>query len=62
MSQHHSTLFGNALTLLGVCRRVLTHLQAPTNLAVRIFVGMDFFRSGLTKIADWDTTLALPAD
>lgn len=62
MSQHHSTLFGNALTLLGGCRRVLTHLQAPANLAVRIFVGMDFFRSGLTKIANWDTTLALFAD
>ena len=40
----------------------LGYLQAPATLAARIFVGMAFFRSGLTKIADWDTTLALFAD
>jgi putative oxidoreductase len=43
-------------------RGLLTRLQAPAALAARIFVGAAFFRSGLTKIADWDTTLALFAD
>jgi putative oxidoreductase len=48
--------------VLTATQRALTHLQAPALLAARIFVGMAFFRSGLTKIADWDTTLALFAD
>lgn len=48
--------------LLVTIQKALTHLQAPALLAARIFVGMAFFRSGLTKIADWDTTLALFAD
>ncbi|RFO98202.1 hypothetical protein DIC66_05675 [Rhodoferax lacus] len=50
------------LPLLATAQRLLTHLQAPATLAARVFVGMAFFRSGLTKIADWDTTLALFAD
>lgn len=62
MSQPTDSLFGAALPVLTATQRVLTHLQAPALLAVRIFVGMAFFRSGLTKIADWDTTLALFAD
>jgi hypothetical protein len=37
----------------------LTALQAPATLAARLFVAAVFFRSGLTKIADWETTLAL---
>lgn len=53
---------GKALLVLAATQRALTHLQAPALLAARIFVGMAFFRSGLTKIADWDTTLALFAD
>lgn len=48
--------------LLATTQKFLAHLQAPAMLAARIFVGMAFFRSGLTKIADWDTTLALFAD
>ena len=28
-------------------------------LALRVYVGLVFFKAGLTKIADWDTTLAL---
>ncbi|MDO8457898.1 MAG: DoxX family protein [Burkholderiaceae bacterium] len=48
--------------LLVTIQKALTYLQAPALLAARIFVGMAFFRSGLTKIADWDTTLALFAD
>jgi putative oxidoreductase len=37
-------------------------LQPLALLAARIYVGMAFFRSGLTKIADWGTTLALFED
>ena len=31
-------------------------------LAARVYVGSVFFRSGLTKLRDWDTTLALFVD
>jgi putative oxidoreductase len=62
MSQPIARLFGTALPLLAAAQKLLSHLQAPALLAARIFVGMAFFRSGLTKIADWDTTLALFAD
>lgn len=55
-------LFNRVLPLLNLIRSLLTLLQAPAALAARIYVGMVFFRSGLTKIADWDTTLALFQD
>lgn len=63
-SMPHSTVrvFDKALPLIAVVQKLLIHLQAPATLAARIFVGMAFFRSGLTKISDWDTTLALFAD
>ena len=51
-----------ALPFLEATKNFLEVLQAPAALAARIFVGTAFFRSGLTKIADWDTTLALFAD
>ena len=50
------------LSLLKTLQNLLTQLQAPASLAARIFVGVAFFRSGLTKISDWETTLALFAD
>ncbi len=62
MSHPLARVFDQALPLLAATQKVLTHLQAPATLAARIFVGMAFFRSGLTKIADWETTLALFAD
>ena len=52
-------------TPISLCRattRALTALQAPALLAARLYVGAAFFRSGLTKIADWETTLALFED
>jgi putative oxidoreductase len=52
----------NAIAQLVAIQSALTHFQAPATLIARIFVGMVFFRSGLTKIADWDTTLMLFAD
>ena len=40
----------------------LERLQPLAQLAARIYVASIFFRSGLTKLHDWDTTLALFAD
>ena len=40
----------------------LASLQAPASLAARLYVAHAFFLSGLTKLRDWDTTLALFAD
>ncbi len=37
----------------------LQHLQPLALLAARLYVGSVFFRSGLTKLRDWDITLAL---
>ncbi len=37
-------------------------LQPAAQLLARVYVGSVFFRSGLTKIRDWDTTLALFGD
>lgn len=50
------------LTLATGLHSLLTALQAPAALAARLFVAAIFFRAGLTKIADWGTTLALFAD
>lgn len=50
-------------TIIGincVVSQWLTKFAAPVvDLAARIYVGLDFFRSGLTKIDSWDTTLTL---
>ncbi len=40
----------------------LDGLQPIATLAARLYVGNIFFSSGLTKIRDWDTTLALFMD
>lgn len=42
--------------------RALDVLQPLAQLAARVYVGSVFFRSGLTKLRDWDITLALFAD
>ncbi len=41
---------------------LLNWLQAAAQLAARCYVAAVFFRSGLTKLHDWGTTLALFAD
>jgi putative oxidoreductase len=41
---------------------LLESLQPLAQLAARLFVAQAFFLSGLTKLRDWDTTLALFAD
>jgi putative oxidoreductase len=40
----------------------LEALQPLAQLAARLYVAQAFFASGLTKLRDWDTTLALFAD
>lgn len=52
-------------TACSLTRRVigwLEALQAPALLAARLFVAQAFFASGLTKLRDWETTLALFTD
>jgi putative oxidoreductase len=47
------------LALSRLATQALDALQPAAQLAARIYVGMVFFRSGLTKIADWETTILL---
>jgi len=42
--------------------RALASLQPLAALAARVYVGQAFFLSGLTKIRDWETTVALFTD
>ena len=49
-----------ALSELGI--RGLDALQPAAQLLARWYVGAVFFRSGLTKLMDWDTTVALFMD
>jgi putative oxidoreductase len=52
-------------TLISLWRSVATGLsllQSPAALLARLYVAKVFFWSGLTKIRDWDTTLALFGD
>lgn len=51
--------------VLGLWARLsnaLDLLQPAAALAARIYVGQVFFLSGLTKLRDWDTTVALFTD
>lgn len=43
-------------------RRALERLQPAAQLAARLYVAQAFFASGLTKLRDWDITLALFQD
>jgi putative oxidoreductase len=45
--------------LAGVARHGLDKLAPVADLGVRLFVAGVFFRSGLTKIANWDSTVFL---
>ncbi|MBI3529756.1 MAG: DoxX family protein [Betaproteobacteria bacterium] len=51
---------GTATAIARNAVRIAEGWLAPVlDLAIRIWVGMVFFQSGLTKILSWDTTLAL---
>ena len=40
----------------------LQHLHTPAALLARLYIAKVFFSAGLTKLADWDTTLFLFAE
>lgn len=44
------------------CIAALEHLQPAGQLAARVYVALVFFRSGLTKLRDFETTVALFTD
>jgi putative oxidoreductase len=48
-----------AARALQLARRALDAAAPAVDLAVRLFVASVFFRSGLTKIASWSSTLSL---
>lgn len=52
-------------TLVGASQRAIACVesaQPAAQLAARLYVGQAFFASGLTKLRDWETTLALFED
>ncbi|MBX3623129.1 MAG: DoxX family protein [Rhizobacter sp.] len=53
------TFFTPALKLWGRFVAALEMLQPLAQLGARLYVAQAFFLSGLTKIHDWETTLAL---
>lgn len=57
-----TSVFQNIGLLWQHAVRALSAAQPLALLASRLFVAEAFFASGLTKLRDWDTTLALFAD
>ena len=62
MTNTNTSALQKVLSLWSGLSSALDRLQPALALAARIYVGKAFFLSGLTKIRDWDTTLALFAD
>jgi putative oxidoreductase len=56
------TLAARLWTLGEKAITALEALQPAAQLLARLYVGSVFFRAGLTKLHDWDTTLALFMD
>ena len=54
--------FSSVVALLDRARIWLNRGANVLDLAIRVLVARDFFMAGLTKIRDWDTTLALFQD
>ena len=52
----------HALRVWAMLRRGLDSLQPLAALLARLYVAQVFFLSGLTKLRDWDTTVALFSD
>lgn len=57
-----STFLQRGVSLWHRCTAVLDQTQPLAALLARGYVAEAFFRSGLTKIRDWETTLALFGD
>jgi putative oxidoreductase len=62
MNFAQSPVLQRLLKLWSHLSAALDSLQSAAALAARIYVGQAFFLSGLTKIRDWDTTIALFTD
>ena len=62
MNITHSPLLQRALKGWSLLTAALDSLQPLAALAARIYVGQAFFLSGLTKIRNWETTVALFTD
>jgi putative oxidoreductase len=56
------TLIQKAVPWMAKCRCLLDCLASVLDLGIRLYISKVFFLSGLTKIRDWDTTLALFRD
>jgi putative oxidoreductase len=61
-TQLFSRVIDPTLRLWLPLRNVLDALQNPALLAARVYVAWVFFASGLTKLRDWGTTVALFTD
>jgi len=59
MTSHSPTLLTRGLSAWAVLTRALDSLQPLAALLARLYIAQVFFLSGLTKLRDWDTTLAL---
>jgi putative oxidoreductase len=58
----NNTLIQRLAQLYAQLAQVLDALQPLAALAARLYVAQAFFLSGLTKIRDWETTIALFTD
>jgi putative oxidoreductase len=54
-----SGLVARAAALIGLARRSLDAASPVLDLGIRLYVASVFLQSGLTKIANWDSTLSL---
>lgn len=57
-----TSLFSKSVSLAALGQQSLNALQPVFSLLARLYVAQVFFLSGLTKIRDWDITLALFMD
>lgn len=62
MNIARSSLLQRAVKAWGLLTSALDSLQPLAALGARVYVGQAFFLSGLTKLRDWDTTVALFTD
>lgn len=53
------TILNNILTYTGKVIRGLEHLTPLVDLGARLWLASVFWKSGLTKISSWDSTLSL---
>jgi putative oxidoreductase len=54
-----NALIARVAPLVELGNRLLSSLQSPLLLLMRLYVAQVFFLAGLTKIRDWETTLLL---